>query len=191
MTVGREISPECSTDDRREWQNGAAALAISSRRPTGWLGSRMIRSMYASGSSPVAAASCRTCSLARLAAPLGRTRPFSTVSVHRAIAVDRKPRAVRSVSGSLVPQYGTASTIQHSMVGGWRGRFTRLEYLTTPKILFDFFCPAPHFRVAKLRGQGEVQSAGARHAPHRNLGIGLHHIPGASGFPGCAPGAGG
>src|SRR5262245_30617122 len=75
MTVGREISPECSTDDRREWQNGAAALAISSRRPTGWLGSRMIRSMYASGSSPVAAASCRTCSLARLAAPLGRPAP--------------------------------------------------------------------------------------------------------------------
>src|SRR5215813_12366166 len=75
MTVGREISPECSTDERREWQNGAAALAISSRRPTGWLGSRMIRSMYASGSSPVAAASCRTCSLARLAAPLGRPAP--------------------------------------------------------------------------------------------------------------------
>src|SRR5215470_16401812 len=75
MTVGREISPECSTDERREWQNGAAALAISSRRPTGWLGSRMIRSMYASGSSPVAAASCRTCSFARLAAPLGRPAP--------------------------------------------------------------------------------------------------------------------
>ena len=45
MTVGREISPECSTDDSREWQKGAAALAISSRRLTGWLGSRMIRSM--------------------------------------------------------------------------------------------------------------------------------------------------
>src|SRR5262249_3242887 len=58
-----------------EWQKGAAALAISSRRPTGWFGSRMIRSMYASGSSPVAAASCRTCSLARLAAPLGRPAP--------------------------------------------------------------------------------------------------------------------
>ncbi len=28
MTVGREISPECSTDERREWQKGAAALAI-------------------------------------------------------------------------------------------------------------------------------------------------------------------
>ena len=75
MTVGRAISPECSTDERREWQKGAAALAISSRRPTGWLGSRMIRSMYASGSSPVAAASCRTCSFARLAAPLGRPAP--------------------------------------------------------------------------------------------------------------------
>src|SRR5262249_61898569 len=75
MTVGREISPECSTAERREWQNGAAALAISSRRPTGSLGSRMIRSIYASGSSPVAAASCRTCSLARLAAPLGRPAP--------------------------------------------------------------------------------------------------------------------
>jgi len=45
MTVGRAISPECSTDERREWQKEAAALAISSRRPTGWLGSRMIRSM--------------------------------------------------------------------------------------------------------------------------------------------------
>src|SRR5262249_13363266 len=56
-------------------------------------------------------------------------RPFSPVSVHHAIAVDRKPRAVRSVSGSLVPQYGTASTIQRGAVGGWRGRFTRLEYL--------------------------------------------------------------
>src|SRR5215469_9877442 len=49
---------------------------------------------------------------------LGATsaRPFSPVSVHRAIAVDRKPRSVRSVSGSLVPQYGTASTIQRGMV---------------------------------------------------------------------------
>jgi hypothetical protein len=75
MTVGRAISPECSTDERREWQNGAAALAISPRRPTDWLGSRMIRSMYASGSSPVAAASCRTSSFARLAAPLGRPAP--------------------------------------------------------------------------------------------------------------------
>jgi hypothetical protein len=43
-------------------------------------------------------------------------QPFSSVSVHRAIAVDRKPRAVRSVSGSLVPQYGTASTIQRGAV---------------------------------------------------------------------------
>src|SRR5262245_29347401 len=75
ITVGREISPECSTDERREWQNGAAAFAISSRRPSGWLGSRVIRNMYASGSSPVAAASCRTSSFARLAAPLGRPAP--------------------------------------------------------------------------------------------------------------------
>src|SRR5262249_7066743 len=29
------------------------------------------------------------------------------------------------------------------------------------------------------------------YVPHRNLGIGLHHIPGASGFPSRAPGAGG
>jgi hypothetical protein len=27
MTVGRAISPECSTDERREWQKEAAALA--------------------------------------------------------------------------------------------------------------------------------------------------------------------
>src|SRR5262245_43871742 len=39
------------------------------------LGSRMIRSMYASGNSPVAAASSRICSFTRLAAPLGRPAP--------------------------------------------------------------------------------------------------------------------
>src|SRR5262245_58538909 len=33
--------------------------------------------------------------------------------------------------------------------------------------------------------------ARSTYAPHRNLGIGLHHIPGASGFPGRAPAAGG
>ena len=49
MTVGRAISPECSTDERREWQKETAALAMSSRLPTGWLGSRIMRSMYASG----------------------------------------------------------------------------------------------------------------------------------------------
>ena len=38
MIVGRTISPECSTDERREWQKEAAALAISSRRPTAPLG---------------------------------------------------------------------------------------------------------------------------------------------------------
>jgi hypothetical protein len=27
------------------------------------------------------------------------------------------------------------------------------------------------------------------YVPHRNLGIGLHHIPGASGFPSRAPGS--
>ena len=80
----------------REWQNGAAALAISSRRPTGWLGSRMIRSMYTSGSSPVAAASCRTCSFARLAAPLGRPAPgrFPPCPFIVLSRGDRKPRAV-------------------------------------------------------------------------------------------------
>src|SRR5215471_9944999 len=58
-------------------------------------------------------------------------RPLSTVSVHRAIAVDRKPRAVRSISGSLVPQYGTASTIQRGAV---RAKRTCL-----------FFCPRARF----------------------------------------------
>ena len=87
MTVGREISPECSTDERREWQNGAAALAISSRRPTGWLGSRMTRSMYASGSSPVAAAPAAPRHLHGWPLPgAASARPFSTVSVHRAMA---------------------------------------------------------------------------------------------------------
>jgi hypothetical protein len=33
--------------------------------------------------------------------------------------------------------------------------------------------------------------ARSTYAPHRNLGIGLHYIPGASGFPGRARGAGG
>jgi hypothetical protein len=95
MTVGREISPECSTDERREWQKGAAALAISSRRPTGWLGSRMIRNMYASGSSPVAAASCRTSSFAQLAAPLGRPAPgrFPPCPFIVLSRGDRNPRA--------------------------------------------------------------------------------------------------
>jgi hypothetical protein len=72
MTVGRAISPECSTDERREWQKGAAALAISSRRPTGWVGSRMIRSMYASGSSPVAAVYFASCLLESVASKASR-----------------------------------------------------------------------------------------------------------------------
>src|SRR6266478_1185397 len=33
--------------------------------------------------------------------------------------------------------------------------------------------------------------ARSTYAPHRNLGIGLHYIPGASGFPGRAPGGAG
>src|SRR5215510_11278185 len=44
-------------------------------------------------------------------------------------------------------------------------------------------------RPLSLHEATRVQSPGARHAPHRNLGIGLHHIPGASGFPSRAPGA--
>src|SRR5262249_47062701 len=110
MTVGREISPECSTDERREWQKGAAALAISSRLPTGWFGSRMIRSMYASGSSPVAAASFRTCSFARLAAPLGRPAPgrFPPCPLIVRIAVDRKPRPC-----VLYPVHLYHNTVQH------------------------------------------------------------------------------
>src|SRR5258705_11651128 len=39
MTVGPAISPECSTEESREWQTEAAALAISSRRPLGCVGS--------------------------------------------------------------------------------------------------------------------------------------------------------
>ena len=39
-------------------------------------------------------------------------RPFPTVSAHRAIAQLIEPRAVRSISGSLVPQYGTARSAQ-------------------------------------------------------------------------------
>ena len=35
MTVGREISPECSTDERREWQNGAAAHPMWVSGPVG------------------------------------------------------------------------------------------------------------------------------------------------------------
>ena len=92
MTVGREISPECSTAERREWQNGAAALAISSRRPTGWLGSRMI-SQHVS-ERQLAGCGCFLPHLVICTAgrSLGAAsaRPFSTVSVHRAIA--RRPK---------------------------------------------------------------------------------------------------
>src|SRR5262249_11519338 len=143
MTVGREISPECSTDERREWQNGAAAVAISSRPPPGSLGSRMIRSIICERQ--LAGCGCFLPYL--LVGATGRSlgtagaRPLSTVSVHRAIAVDRKPRAVRFVSGSLVPQYGTASTIQRGAV---RAKRTCLFFLPPrpfhiPKILVDFF----------------------------------------------------
>ena len=69
---------------------------MSSRRATGWLGSRMIRSVYASGSSPVAAASCRTSSFTRWTFPSGGQRPVVfTVSVHPAIAGQPKPRLAR------------------------------------------------------------------------------------------------
>src|SRR5262245_55500568 len=45
------------------------------------------------------------------------TGPFSPVSVHHAIARLIENRAgLASVSGSLVPQYGTASTIQRGVV---------------------------------------------------------------------------
>ena len=145
MTVGREISPECSTDERREWQKGAAALAISSRRPTGWLGSRMIRSMYASGSSPVAAASCRTCSFARAGRSLGAAsaRPFSTVSVHRAIArlIENRGPCV-SASGSLILQYGTDFVLQYgtdaSSVARWEVRIKPCFF--APRTTSCFFC---------------------------------------------------
>ena len=112
MTVGRAISPECSTDERREWQKEAAALAISSRRPTGWLGSRMMRSMYASGSSPDAAASCRTSSFARLTAPLGRPAPGRFPPCPFIVLSRGRPKtAGRTISGSgsSVPQYGTVA----------------------------------------------------------------------------------
>ena len=75
--------------------------------------SRMMRSMYASGSSPDAAASCCTSSLARLTAPLGRPAPgrfppcpFIVLSRGRS----KTARRTISGSGSSVPQYGTVAS---------------------------------------------------------------------------------
>jgi hypothetical protein len=129
MTVGRAISP-------REWQNGAAALAISSRRLTGWLGSRMIRSMYASGSSPVAAASCRTWSFARLAAPLGRPAPgrFPPCSFI-AIRVIEKPRAVR---------FGIRFTRTTIRYRGQRGNVSAARLIVPFAGFFELGGLAPH-----------------------------------------------
>ena len=97
MTVGREISPECSTDERREWQNGAAALAISSRRPT--LLARIAHDPQHVSERQLAGCGCFLPHLLVCTAggSLGAAsaRPFSTVSVHRAIArLIEKPRAV-------------------------------------------------------------------------------------------------
>ena len=87
MTVGREISPECSTEERREWQNGAAALAISSRRH------RLAR--IAHDPQHVCERQLAGCGgflphlvICTAGRSLGAAsaRPFSTVSVHRAIA---------------------------------------------------------------------------------------------------------
>src|SRR5262249_19044883 len=47
--------------------------------------------------------------------------------------------------------------------------------------------PMPNERVSSARRALDRST----YAPHRNLGIGLHHIPGASGFPRHAPGAAG
>src|SRR5262249_21843418 len=52
MTVGRETSPECSTDERREWQNGAAAFAISPRQPTRRPGGLLTATPLSHGASP-------------------------------------------------------------------------------------------------------------------------------------------
>src|SRR5215510_14325176 len=69
-------------------------------------------------------------------------RPFSTVSVHPAIAVDREPRAVRSVSGSLVPQYGTARSAQRSARRGTDFVDQEIDY-TTKREPACFLAPAP------------------------------------------------
>ena len=75
--------------------NGAAACHIC-RRPTGWLGSRMTRSMYASGSSRVAAAPAAPRHLHGWPLPGGGQRPavFHRVRSSCDRAADRKPRAV-------------------------------------------------------------------------------------------------
>ena len=148
MTVGREISPECSTDERREWQKGAAALAISSRRPTGSLGSRMIRSIICERQ--LAGCGCflpyllvctAGCSLGAASA-----RPFSPVSVHRAIA-----RLIEN-RGPCVPYpvHLYHNTVQHQRFSA--ARFVLREpacffcpraRFIIPKILVDFFAPTP------------------------------------------------
>jgi len=68
---------------------------------------------------------------------------------------------------------------------GWRPR-TRRGRAQLPT-LWQGISPGSLERiVATARSIGR-----STYVPHRDLGIGLHHIPGASGFPSRAPGAGG
>src|SRR5262245_565929 len=131
MTVGRAISPECSTDERREWQKGAAAFHLVT--PTDWL-ARIAHDPQHVCDGQLGGCGCFLPHL--LVDAAGRSlgsagsRPLSPVSVHRAIAVDRNPRALRSVSGSLVPQYGTARSAQRSARHGTIFVDQEIDYTT-------------------------------------------------------------
>src|SRR5262249_1828379 len=81
-------------------------------------------------------------------------RPLSPVCVHPAIAVDRKPRASRSVSGSLVPQYGTASTIQRGVVD-----LVDREVVLKKNLLV--FCPPRPFSIATDRHDRDARPMSA------------------------------
>ena len=93
MTVGRAISPECSTDERREWQKGAAALARFVT-PADLL-ARIAHDPQHVCQRQLAGCGCFLPHL--LVCTAGRSlgtasaRPFSTVSVHRVVRLS-KPR---------------------------------------------------------------------------------------------------
>src|SRR5262245_53911606 len=99
MTVGRETSPECSTDERREWQKGAAAGHLVT--PADRL-ARIAHDPQHVCERQLAGCGCFLPHLLVCAA--GRSpgatsaRTFPTVSVHRAIAraTENRGRPIRN-----------------------------------------------------------------------------------------------
>ena len=86
MTVGREISPECSTDERREWQNGGGFGHLVT--PADWL-ARIHDPQHVCQRQLASCGGFLPHLLVYTArGHLGATsaRPFPAVAVHRAIA---------------------------------------------------------------------------------------------------------